>query len=141
MKTFKKFKRVCLGKVGGKRIYLSPPSWDCGWYWGFGYLGNKDCHYHVKGLMEKTNLFDGIKQHFDDGTFVLKQDKDTWILSELFATFYALRKTAEVLGRGGSHYTSNPCKDIITNKQEVKRINEIVLPAIFDEIYKLLNKE
>lgn len=23
---------------GGEKIFLEEPSWDCGWYWGFGYL-------------------------------------------------------------------------------------------------------
>ena len=55
-------------------------------------------------------------------------------------TFYILKETAEVLGRGGAHYTSNPCKDIIVNNEEVKRINEVVLPSIFAEIEKLLTE-
>lgn len=29
------------------RIALYAPTFDCGWYWGFGYLGNKNCHYHL----------------------------------------------------------------------------------------------
>ena len=31
----------------GERVYLSKHSWDCGWYWGFGYVGNRDCHFHL----------------------------------------------------------------------------------------------
>lgn len=135
------YKKVLLGKVDGENIYLDPPSWDCGWYWGFGYLGNRYCHYHVDGLMKNTNLFAGIKEHFDKDTFILKSDREVWIFAELFATFYTLKKTAEVLRRGGSHYTNNPCKEIIINGAEVERINKIVLPAIFKEIYKLLDKE
>ena len=42
------------------------------------------------------------------------------------------------MGRGGSHFTSNPCKNLIINKDEVARINQTVLPAIFEEIYKIL---
>jgi hypothetical protein len=56
----------------------------------------------------------------------------------LILTAYALKETAEVLGRGGSHCSSNPLADLIKNEIEVKRINEIVLPAIFDEIEKTL---
>lgn len=146
-------KKVFLGKHDNKSIYLTAPSWDCGWYWGFGYLGNKNCHYHVDGLKkietydfsksvwqyEFVNLYDGFKKHFGD-SFVVKDDKDVWTLAELFATFYPLRETAEVLGSGGSHYTSNPAKDIIINKDEVERINNVVLPQIFEEIYKILAK-
>lgn len=40
------------------------------------------------------------------------------------------------MGRGGSHYTTNPLKELIKNEEEVKRINEVVLPAIFLEIEK-----
>ena len=65
--------------------------------------------------------------------------KTLWKFCELVLTAYALKETAEVLGRGGSHMTENPCADIIKNKDEVKRINEIVLPAIFNQIEKLFS--
>jgi hypothetical protein len=50
MKTLSNYEKILLGYNNNEPIYLSPPSWDCGWYWGFGYLGNKNCHYHVDGL-------------------------------------------------------------------------------------------
>ena len=142
--------KIYIGTVDGEKIYLSAPSWDCDWYWGFGYLGNKNCHYHVDGLTkhekynfdkkcreyEFTNLFDGFKKHF--GTSLVVRDSQLWTLCELFKTFYTLKETAEVLGRGGANYTANPCKDVIINKDEVKRINEVVLPTVFEEIYKIL---
>src|SRR6266498_252120 len=138
---------VYLGQNNGQSIYLSAPSWDCGWYWGFGYLGNTRCHYHVDGLTtnewydfekqcfrsERLNLFDGFKKHFGD-SLVIKSDKELWTLCELFQTFYALKKTAEVLERGGSHYTTNPISELIKNPAEVSRINETILPKIFEEI-------
>lgn len=139
MKTLSNYpNKTYLGKVNGKSIYLTAPSWDCGWYWGFGYLGNKDCHYHVDGLCKNKNLHDALIEHFNDD-FILRKS-DIWTFAELFSTFYKLKETAEVLGRGGSHYTTNPCKDIIINKEEVERINNIVLPQIFEEIYKILSR-
>jgi hypothetical protein len=151
MKTLSNYTKILLGQKDGENIYLSPPSWDCGWYWGFGYLGNKNCHYHVDGLekietydfeksvrlYEFVNLYDGFKKHFGN-SFIVKREKDIWTLAELFKTFYNLKETAEILGRGGSHLTSNPCKDLIINKDETERINNIVLPQIFEEIYKIL---
>lgn len=124
-----------LGKVDGENIYISAPSWDCGWYWGFGYLGNKNLHYHLSGLSEKhkKNLFDAIKDEFGD-TLTIKDDQKLWLFCELMQTAYTLKETAEVLGRGGSHYTSNLHAELIKNPEEVKRINEKVLPAIFDTI-------
>lgn len=150
METYNKIK---IGRRDGENIYLSPPKWDCGWYWGFGYLGNKNCHYHVDGLKKVEtwnedkkvlthmflNLYEGFRYHFGD-SFIVKRDKDIWTLAELFETFYKLKETAEILGRGGAHMSANPCKDVIINADETKRINEVVLPAIFEEIYKILDR-
>ena len=139
MKTVRDYKKkTYLGTRDGEKIYLTAPSWDCGWYWGFGYLGNKDCHYHVDGLSKDKNLHDGFLEHFGD-SFVVRES-DAWEFAELFQTFYTLKETAEVLGRGGSHLTNNPCREIIKNAEEVKRINEVVLPAVFDAIYQILDR-
>jgi hypothetical protein len=139
MKTLSNYPaKILIGTNCNEKIYLSAPSWDCGWYWGFGYLGNRNSHYHVDGLnaKENINLFDAFKKHF--GSSLVVRDSQLWTLCELFKTFYVLKETAEVLGRGGSHFTTNPCSELITNKDEVTRINTVVLPAIFEEIYKIL---
>lgn len=46
MRHFKKIKQektnkgMLLGiRKDGQKVWLSEPKWDCGWYWGFGYLG------------------------------------------------------------------------------------------------------
>lgn len=140
MKTTKFQNRIKLGQVDSESIYLYAPSWDCGWYWGFGYLGNSNCHYHVSGLEKDVNLFDGLVKHFGD-SFIVKNEKDIWTLAELFKTFYVLKETAEVLGRGGSHMSTNPLANVIKNPDEVKRINEVLMPQIFDCIYELLTKK
>ena len=134
----KNYEKYLMGVVDGENIYLSPPSWDCDWYWGFGYLGNDNCHYHVSGLMKEVNLRDGLVEHF--GSSLTIRPSDLWTFSELFVSFYALRNTAEVLGRGGSHLSNNPCKDVIINQDEVIRINGVVLPSIFEAIYEILER-
>mgnify|MGYP003385921337 FL=1 len=133
-------KEYTLGKVDGANIRLSAPSWDCGWYWGFGYLGNKNCHYHLSGLGkgENINFKDALAKHFDAGTSIFKHDGLTWTFCELVQTAYSLKETAETLGRGGSHYTTNPLAELIKNPAEVERINKEVLPAIFDAIEQTL---
>lgn len=137
MKTLSNYpSKMLLGRNNNEPIYLSAPSWDCGWYWGFGYIGNKNCHYHVDGMEKGKNLYDAFKEHF--GNTLMVRDSDLWTLAELFKTFYILKETAEVLGRGGAHLTTNPAKDVIINKDETNRINEVVLPQIFEEIYKIL---
>ena len=127
----------------GVKHYLKEASWDCGWYWGFGYMhtfkaNDIGCHYHFDSFSKETNLFDGVKNSFVE---CVLNDCELWKLCELMKTFYTLKQTAEVLGRGGSHYTTNPCKDIIINLEEVERINKKVLPEIFKEIYKLLTPQ
>lgn len=132
--------RIYIGSVDhAEKIYFSAPSWDCDWYWGFGYLGNKYCHYHLDGLNKDKNLFDAIKEHFTGGLCkALQNDDNLWKFCELVKTAYTLKETAEVLGRGGSHYTNNPCSELIKNTEEVERINNKVLPAIFGEIYNII---
>lgn len=133
----------------GANYWLEAPTWDCGWYWGCGYVetytNNKNpeiardinSHQHFDGLFlkGKKNGYDAFKEFFYDVTVT---DKELWTLIEIMKTIYTLKETAEILDRGGSHYTTNPCKDIIINKEEVKRINEVVLPALFKEVEDLL---
>ncbi len=144
-------------KDDGAKIYLTDPSWDCGWYWGFGYLGNIDEHYHLKAFQSKNTSHkkeDGTYFHetierninmhdalLEDYELVPNVKENLWSFCELVETAYVLKETAEVLGRGGSHYTANLCKDIVVNKDEVKRINDVVLPAIFKEINKIFKGE
>lgn len=139
-------KKYYIGRNDNGNIYLSAPKWDCGWYWGFGYLGNANCHYHLDGLASeyRTNMYDALIKHFDKA-FIFKteieEDKYNnllWQFCELVSTAYSLKETAEVLGRGGAHYTTNPLAELIKNEAEVKRINETVLPAIFDKLDEVL---
>ena len=130
--------RVYIGTAHGEKEYLASPSWDCGWYWGFGYLQNKNLHHHVDTIDKNKNLYDALTEYYGD-SLVLKDEK-LWTFCELMATFYSLKKTAEVLGRGGSNYTSNPLATLIKNEAEVTRINEVIMPLIFDKIYKLFTE-
>ena len=127
-----------LGKLDGEKVWLAPPSWDCDWYWGYGYIQNKNLHTHFNMLDNNANLYDAIQKRFD-GTFSL-QGSNLWTFCELLQTFYTLREIAEVYSRGSSHYTSNPLADILRNPEEYKRINEKLLPKIFIEIDKLFDK-
>lgn len=150
-----------------RKIWLEKPSWDCGWYWGFGYVqamkGDKepskakdiDFHTHWDSLVRdsRNNAHDWFESRFGKCTtdWLNEKRKDNepkcrftdaqlWKLCELMATAYTLRETAEVLGRGGAHYTTNPCAKIIKNTREVDRINSKVLPAIFAEIGKIFDE-
>ena len=43
--------KVFLGFIKGtiEPVYLNGFSWDCGWYWGGGYIGNTRFHAHFNG--------------------------------------------------------------------------------------------
>ena len=139
MKTINGSEKVFFGirKLDNTRIFITKPSWDCGWYWSFGYLGNKNEHYHLSGYANgrNINMHDALLADYDLNN---KIKSNLWVFCELAETAYSLNETAEVLGRGGSHYTNNPCKSIIMNTDEVKRINEDVLPSIFNEISRII---
>lgn len=140
-------KRFLLGVKDNKKYYLVAPTWDCGWYWGFGYIQTYnrrktdiDTHTHFDSLFFKTgkNGYDAFKDFFDE---IVLNNEELWKLVEIMKTIYTLKETAEVLGRGGSHYTTNPCKNIIINAPEVDHLNKVVLPVLFEAVEKMLTEE
>lgn len=145
-----------LGKdKNGERVWLEAATWDCGWYWGFGYVEryqNNRQPSKAKDISSHTHWDTGIIGKKDEkGTYIhhinenpefvstVLTEKESWTLSELMKTFYILRESAETFGRGGAHITNNPAKEVIKNEYMAKKINEIMLPAIFSEVYKLLS--
>ena len=124
-----------------KKVYLQTPSWDCGWYWGFGYIqqynnrGSMVSHIHFNGLFLKKDIFTSFKDYFKETTL---QEKEIWTLLELMKSFYELKEIAELFGRGGSHITANPCKDILKDENLSNKINKVLIPAIFEEIKKVM---
>lgn len=139
---------VLLGvNLWGQEIYLRRPSWDCDWYWGFGYVGNADTHYHLDGLgnvdigVARLNLYDQLLTHFGEDVGAvgeMKKRNTLWTFCDVVQTVYALRKTAEVLGRGCSNYGTNPVTELIKNPAEVERINNVLIPRLIDEMYVAL---
>lgn len=123
-------------KSDGKKIFITKPSWDCGWYWGFGYIGNAQEHFHLSYYLNRINMHmrDALLLDYDLDENI---EKNLWLFFELVKTAYALKDCAEVLGRGGSHVSTNPLSSVIMNKDEADRINKVVLPAIFNKLADL----
>ena len=124
-----------LGKdKDGVWYWLEEPSWDCDWYWGFGYLEiyNKPKtdikeHYHFDSLLKGWGL-DDIEKHFS--SFVLKE-KEMWVLADLMKSYYTLRETASFYHQGSSNYTET--KTNIKDLKFCKRINndiEIIIKEV-----------
>lgn len=155
----KGYKKAFFGvrKDDGEYLYITKPSWDCGWYWSFGYIGNRFEHHHLdsyatrfltikddKGEYHHINEMRNISMHdalLEDYNLSMAIEAKLWQFCELSQTIYSLKKTAAVLGRGGSHVANNPCADTIKNPDEVRRINEIVLPELLQIFWDLVSKQ
>jgi len=135
--------KIYLGTINDEKIYLSKHSWDCNWYWGFGYLGNSKLHYHFSSYL--TNNYSdydavvenpiGFKHDWHRVDYIFKEtwltQDDWWLLLELFEQAYRLKKAAEVYRRGaGISYVKD-----ITNQL----VSESVHQAINKDLEKVLD--
>ena len=120
------------------KLYLSKHSWDCGWYWGFGYIGNSRLHMHIDSLIGAE--YD-IRSIFDEGSPITQNQ--WWIIRDLFTQAYALKKAAEIYQHGGHQTTKPGMTDCIKNLEMAARINkdlEIVLNKVWDFIVNEVKK-
>jgi len=123
--------------------YLRKHKWDCGWYWGMGYVGNRNCHWHIDSIIhhpdrESTRYSDkwtDLSHHFESTW--LNQDQ-WWILRDLFISAYALKKTAEVYRYGG-HQTGKADQYRVTNEAMAKQLNAD-LETILNNIWTILHQ-
>ena len=119
----------------GENYWLEAPSWDCSWYWGFGYVETytnnnnperaKDIsmHSHIQGsYSDKKVTFDTWCN--DTWTTVTFDEEERAELSFLFNQFYKLKKSAEEAHR--------------SDEDEWDRINKTVLPKVMDRIIEIL---
>lgn len=127
----------------GEKYWLEEPSWDCGWYWGFGYIET----YTKRG--------DDIQSHQHADNFYSKwcetilksksfSDDEKWALCELFANFYTLQKLAEAQHHDGAegNYTSKRNGfDYRTLIREGLDINRDCLPFVMAKIISILSPD
>lgn len=150
----------------GERYWLEAPSWDCDWYWGFGYVetytNNKNpgrskdiaSHTHIDGFMGQHEYYDTEKGRFVKGEYIHNiydsprfaavtfNESEGWELSELFKQFYLLRKMADFChkDRPGCHVTDSPVNHG-NMKHWYKEINEDMIPRITAKILGILSPE
>lgn len=144
----------------GTYYWLEAPSWDCNWYWGFGYIEsytrnkNPKASSDINGHQHWNSSVVGPGNHKDNGychnpfesklfaktTFT---EEEGWKLGELFSQFYHWKEHAEMIISGGGHITSlNPAwykgkKNYY--KTEAEKINKEIIPGITSEIIKILS--
>lgn len=149
-----------------KFMWLEAPKWDCGWYWGFGYVETYtnnnnperskdiDSHSHFSGLIGDQEYYDSEKQCWRKGEYIHNvydspvfiettfSSKEGWQLSELFKQFYLLAEMAEFCHKEkpGCHVTESPV-DHGDMKDWYEHINKVMIPKITDAVLKILSPE
>lgn len=108
----------------GIKYYLENAHFDCDWFDSKVFGKNKCC-------------FDVFKELFPVNPFT---DNEIWNICELMKSAYTARHYSDMLHTGGAHITTNKAKDKIRNDKEYKRINEITIPAILDELYSIMGE-
>lgn len=119
--------------IQGTDLSIRKHSWDCGWYWGFGYLSAEGLHTHATTFIEEL-LWHSKDQVFDDSIF--KTDNDFWIFKDLLIQAYKLKECAEVYHHGG-HCINDPKTEIIQCKTKEKAINRD-LSKVLNHLWKFL---
>lgn len=132
----------------GIYYYLQKENWDCGWYWGLGYVesftnnsnptASRDIasHSHFDYMFfHEKNGYDNFKEFFQETPL---SDKEIWTLCELMKSAYTLRNMADLTYRGGAHYTTNPCQGCLHDVEMNQKINDIMIPAVMAEVRNLL---
>lgn len=151
-----------------ERIYLRDFSWDCKWYWGGGYIGNRNLHCHFDGCFLNTpdsrshplgSFYDPwtkppeyVKEFsvirngasvWEDLDFFLdnaQYDADQWWrIKDLFKQFYAMRKAAEAFHSGG-HCTSKDRTEGEINPFMEAAINKHIEKVIIPAIHQAMEK-
>jgi hypothetical protein len=151
----------------GRNYWLEAPSWDCSWYWGFGYVetytNNKSpkksrdilSHEHIdSSFMGSQEVYNHEKQCFVKGEYIHNiydsprlvkttfTSDEGWKLSELFEQFYLLRKMAEFTHKEkpGCNVTTSPVNHGKMSGWN-EHINEFMIPMITAEIMRILSPE
>lgn len=138
-----------LGKdKDGVSYWLAEPSWDCGWYWGFGYVEtytnnrNPEKSRDISSHQHFDRMFlngpkcsrDMFKEFFVETP--LSDDK-IWELVDYMQTFYTLKSAAELFRHGYSWQTGSAKINALQSEKQERLINNALLPEVFERIEKL----
>lgn len=144
-------KDVYLLGIRDKRfLWLESPSWDCDWYWGFGYIEcytynrkphlSKDIHLHThyESLLWNHKNYAPILQEVEGVTACTLTTEEQWELSDLMKSYYTLKSYAELCHTGNSNYTHNIQVDLKDPEYE-NVINEKLIPLVTGRIIEMLS--
>ena len=133
--------KILLFKADNNRYYLRKPKFDCGWYWGLGYLATgRGSHLHFDGYFEHKPFYDALVD-FDATPFT---KEESYIITDYMRQLYTLREMADMLHLGNTHITSNAkvleqFKE--QNTAEYKRICNVLIPTVWNALVDVLLDE
>ena len=121
--------KLLLGKQGRESIFLTKHQWDCGWYWGFGYIGNHKHHFHIDSLISSET---DVSKIFTQTTI---SQSSWWIIRDLFIQAYALKAAAAVYRHGGHQTTVCGITDLIKSSDMESKTNADLL-IVLDRVWE-----
>ena len=139
----------------GVNYWLEAPKWDCGWYWGFGYVETYtnnnnpskardiNSHSHISSFVGCEINGNYIHNLYDtpELTNTTFDKNEGWQLSELFKQFYLLSEMAEFCHKkpvAGCNVTTCPSVDHGDMTPLYDQINKVMVPKIYTEILRIL---
>jgi len=150
----------------GINCWLEEPKWDCGWYWGFGYIitytnnrsphlaKDMNSHSHFSVFVGEQEEYDYNKGCFVKGEYInnvydspklaktVFDENEGWKLSELFKQFYLFQEMAKLCHCGSAGIsTVKEAKHDEDIKGWYESINKQIIPRITAEILKILTPE
>jgi len=131
--------KILLFKKDNNRYYLRKPTFDCGWYWGLGYLATgRGSHSHFDSYFKDEFFCD---YDFDDTPFT---EDEKYIIADYMRQLYRLRKMADMLHLGDTHITSKAKvleQFAEQNTAEYKRICNVLIPTVWNALVDVLLDE
>ena len=133
--------KILLFKKDNNRSYLLKPKFDCGWYWGLGYLATgRGSHLHFDTYFEDKPFYDAWID-FDDTPFT---KDEAYIIADYMRQLYTLRKMADMYHLGNTHITGNARvldQFAEQNTAEYKRICNVLIPTVWNALVDVLLDE
>jgi len=128
-----------LGKTKTIHFYLEPAKWECGWYWGFGYI---EGYYKGRSWVSHTYKTDLLHYFFEwNGVgpyleYTPFSEKEQWDLVELFRRFHIYRDLADLLHRG---FTGVVRSQPVEADIPADLVNKVWIPKVIAKIYCILD--
>jgi hypothetical protein len=133
--------KILLFKRDNNRYYLRKPTFDCGWYWGLGYLATgRGSHSHFDDYFKGTPFYDAWS-YFDETPFT---KEESYIITDYMRQLYTLREMADMLRLGNTHITRNAKaleQFAEQNEAEYKRICNVLIPTVWNALVDVLLDE